>query len=482
MPSPRAHRDLAWLSLMALPALLTLVAWMLSWPMGVAFALATVGAVVSAVLLWRLVLVPRRRVRAELDEQVQSLWRELVPGEPQPAPGEGEPTDQALRSLNRLRSMAGARSQLASMDLSNLRAILDAAATPLLATNAAGEVLVGNVAADEFFARPAGSLVGRSIEELFTQAEVLGLHASALAGKPRQGQVRLQRPDGQRVYQVLTAPVSLRLGDGSPQVGVVLSLRDVTELAQAVQLKTDFVANASHELRTPLSSIKAAVETLSDGAWEDETMRSRLAGMISGNVGRLEDMVRDLLDLSRLESPDAPVTLQSVSLSDIVAGLAEDFAPVCQERRIKLSFEVDPSVERLSTDPKLLTLILKNLIDNAAKFAYEDTTVRVGASPLPGGGAPGVRIQVSDRGVGIPIAQQQRVFERFFQVDPARTGFAHRRGTGLGLAIVKHAVKALGGAISVESLWKKGTTMTVEIPGCVEAQGDSEVGGIVTGA
>jgi two-component system phosphate regulon sensor histidine kinase PhoR len=381
-------------------------------------------------------------------------------------------------SLRRLRAATGGQTRRSETDLANLRAILDSAATPLLATNAAGEVLISNRAAEEFFGRPEGTLAGLAIEELFTQAEVLGLHASALAGRARQGQVRMQAPGvgAPRVYQVFTAPVSLELPSGAG-AGVVVSLRDITELAQAVQLKTDFVANASHELRTPLSSIKGAVETLADGAWEDEAMRTRLTAMISGNVSRLEEMVRDLLDLSRLESAEAPVNLESVSLGEMAAALSEDFNAALKDRRLSLRFEIDPAAERLRTDPRLLELILKNLIDNASKFAYEGTTVRVAARPwAPEGAAegeqaePGVRIEVIDRGVGIPISQQPRVFERFFQVDPSRSGFAHRRGTGLGLAIVKHAVKALGGTIAVESVWKQGTTMTIEIPGCLEPQ------------
>ena len=212
-------------------------------------------------------------------------------------------------------------------------------------------------------------------------------------------------------------------------------------------------------------------------------MRTRLTAMISGNVSRLEEMVRDLLDLSRLESTEAPANPEPVSLGELAAALSDDFGPALKERRLSLRFEIDPGVERLRTDPRLLELILKNLIDNASKFAYEGTTVRVLASPWTperGPGAqdqePGVRIRVIDRGVGIPISQQQRVFERFFQVDPSRSGFAHRRGTGLGLAIVKHAVKALGGTIGLNSVWKQGTTMIIEIPGCLELQGD------VTGA
>jgi signal transduction histidine kinase len=108
--------------------------------------------------------------------------------------------------------------------------------------------------------------------------------------------------------------------------------------------------------------------------------------------------------------------------------------------------------------------VVRNLIDNATKFAYERTAVVVSVERL---GPAGIRIRVSDQGVGIPLGQQQRIFERFYQVDPSRAGFAVRRGTGLGLAIVKHAVKLLGGNIGVESVWKQGTTMTVELQNCL---------------
>jgi signal transduction histidine kinase len=240
----------------------------------------------------------------------------------------------------------------------------------------------------------------------------------------------------------------------------MMTLRDVTELAQAIYLKTDFVANASHELRTPLSSIRAATETLADGAWEDAPMRERLTSVIAGNVQRLEEMVRDLLDLSRLDSPDAPVAREEVSLVELAEAMRETFTGVCAERKLTLETRLGAGLDVIVSDRKLLTTIVRNLIDNATKFAYEQTTVNV---TIERAGSV-VRISVSDQGVGIPLGHQQRIFERFYQVDPSRAGFAVRRGTGLGLAIVKHAVKALGGTIGVESVWKQGTTMTVEVP------------------
>ena len=379
--------------------------------------------------------------------------------DPAAAPG---PDERLAQAFARVVQQASERLRSSAELEATLRGVLDGVPSPVLATDKAGIVLFANQAAAEFFRERPGLLAGRNFEELFTQAEVLSLHAAALQGGVGQGRVRLTGPSGARLYQIFASP-------GAPPLGAIMTMRDVTELATAVQLKTDFVANASHELRTPLSSIRGAVETLEDGAWEDPPMRLRLTRMIASNVTRLEDMVRDLLDLSRLESPEAPVELAPCRLSDVIAALRDTFEPVAAERSVMLTFEIDPRLERLHTDAKLLLLVLRNLIDNAIKFAYEQTEVRVLGELTPAAAArSGARFRVVDQGIGIPYGAQHRVFERFYQVDGSRTGHPQRRGTGLGLAIVKHAVRRLGGAISVESVWKQGTTMTVELPASVD--------------
>ncbi|MBL8762375.1 MAG: PAS domain-containing protein [Phycisphaerae bacterium] len=362
------------------------------------------------------------------------------------------------------------RERLAGANLaaSNLRAVLDADRDPVIATDSAGELIIWNRAAADFFDRPHQALQGRIIDELFTQSEVLGLHAGAVAGHARAAQVRMSRRGAMRVYEVVAAPAALELAGLSTrsratyaEPGVVLTLRDVTELARAVQLKTDFVANASHELRTPLSSIKAAAETLGEMV-DEPPMAARLVLMIAANTTRLEELTRDLLDLSRLETPEASIDLAPVRLAELFESLAPVFETPCKERNLRLVFEASPDASELTSDPRLLSLILKNLIENSTKFAYEGTTIRVVASrPSP---RDGVRLQVIDQGIGIPLNAQDRIFERFYQVDLSRAGGTSRRGTGLGLAIVKHAAKALGGTVSVQSVWKEGTTMSVDLP------------------
>lgn len=371
---------------------------------------------------------------------------------------------------------AGARAWAAESRAATMRSILDAAEEPVLATDSAGAVVLANRAAALFFGRADGEMTGLVIEDLFSQAEILGLHGGALGGARRGAQVRIPRPGGVRVFQVLAAPLALATLEnagthGAPaRPGVVLMLRDVTELSAAVQLKTDFVANASHELRTPLASIRAAAETLAEHS-QDRAMLRRLTAMIASNVTRLEDLTRDLLDLSRLESPEAPVEKGPVRSSEVAEALAEIFEPALAERHIGLHFDFTAEAEHLQTDSRLLTLILKNLIENSTKFAYEGSTIRVVGEALaasPGRSQrPALRLRVIDEGLGIPLSHQARIFERFYQGDPSRSGDSHRRGTGLGLAIVKHSVKNLGGTVSVSSVWKEGTTITVEIPDCV---------------
>jgi two-component system phosphate regulon sensor histidine kinase PhoR len=389
--------------------------------------------------------------------------------------------------------MAGQVKELAKKSR-NLEALIDGLDDPVLATDRDDNVLLANRPMGELLGlgggtgQPGGggaALLGRNVRTLFTRAEVLAMHTSAKAGKTERARVPLVTPTGVRTFQVSAAPVPAAWGDGV--FGVVLALRDVTELAQAIQVRTEFVANASHELRTPVAAIKIAAETLADGAKDDPVMRDRLVAKIADHTQRLEELVRDLMDLSRLETPDLPVHVAPVDLGEIESSLRTLFEPTLRSRRLALQFELDPGLARLATDHKITLLMLRNLVDNATKYAHERTTIRVVGrlAPVPAEPPPApprpptiderlpadapaawVRFEVIDRGVGIPLSQQERVFERFFQADSARTGTgsSSKRGTGLGLAIVKHAARSMGGRIGLESVWQEGTTVWLEWP------------------
>jgi signal transduction histidine kinase len=427
---------------------------------------------------------------------VAPLIRGRTPGDAEPPLGHGSATDLAgLASGVEAAATVVAAERL---DLAMLRAAIDAIAEPVVATTADGVVVIVNHGARRAFSVGL-STRARRMEDLIAHADILALHEAARQGRAVGARVRMVTADGARVFEVTATPVGAPMGVAEPggdvaapepraaprRWGVALSFRDVSDLATAVQARTDFVANASHELRTPLAALRASFDTLRL-AMDDPRMRERALHLAAGNLDRLEDMTRDLLDLSRVESPDAAARAELVDVRILIEEAAAPFEAARAARRVDLSIEVAAGARRARTDPRLLQAILRNLIDNACRFAHEGTTVRVVAEAVGGptrgeatalaGPGPGVaasgapatlRLRVIDRGIGIPLDQQARIFERFYQVDPARTG--KRRGTGLGLSIVKHAARALGGSVDVESVWGEGTTMIVELPGAVVA-------------
>lgn len=358
-----------------------------------------------------------------------------------------------------------------------LVARLNAVDTPVIATDESGRVVSMNHAAEQLFEPGPRRDPGTPLDNLFANAGLLDLHARATRGEACRGRTRITLAGQARIHEVSAIPVEPATpptaeGDTADQParsGVVLTLRDVHELAQTLRLRTDFAANASHELRTPIASIRGAIETLGGHAADDPEMQKRLLGMIESNTARLEEMVDDLLDLSRLESDERPIKTDSFSGGELAETLASMFTGTGAARGVTLELAFDPALAHMRTDRKLLLLVLRNLVDNAIKFAFDNTAVLVTAEAIPAdpGELGGARFRVADRGTGIPLKHQERVFERFFQVDESRTRHDGRRGSGLGLAIVRHALRRLEGSIDVHSVWREGTTMTVEIPGCV---------------
>ncbi len=433
-------------------------------------AAAVFAAGMVALLGARSIERMRARQLADLERHARQL---VAPdgepgGEAQPVPAPraapgGDPVESLRATLEELAAKRSRQLRELAKKSRNLEALINALDEPVLATDDQERVLLCNRAAEELFDAAPGQLLGSPIAALFTHDVVRAMHSAARRGESRRGRVRLTTAAGTRVFQVSAAPVPVAWGEGV--FGAVLLLRDVTELDRAVQVKSDFVANASHELRTPVSAIAGAVETLLEGAAEDPEMSRRLLGMVRTHAARLQEMIRDLLDLSRLESPELDVRIEPVDPGEVVATLRSMFEEVCRTRRLELAVQFAPELAGLRTDRRLLLVVLRNLVENATKFAYEGTRVVVSGKRIEGdGGEARVRFEVIDRGVGIPIELRERVFERYFQVDAARTGGAARRGTGLGLAIVKHAVKALGGEVGVESVWKEGTKVWVELP------------------
>ena len=242
--------------------------------------------------------------------------------------------------------------------------------------------------------------------------------------------------------------------------GRMLVLTDITELARIIRIKTDFVANASHELRTPLSAIRAAVETLLHiDLAEDTAAARRFLETVDRQTRRLEAMVTDLLDLSRLESPMTRFEPQPLSIQKELDELQTRFADRLEAKGIAWeTHALNGAVQTVVTHAHLLRLVLDNLLDNAIKFTESGGHVRVACAAGPGW----LSFEVTDDGCGIPEAEQERVFERFYQIERARSG--EQRGTGLGLAIVRHAAAAMNGTVTLKSKPGEGTRVTIRVP------------------
>ncbi|MCC7376444.1 MAG: hypothetical protein IT581_17425 [Verrucomicrobiales bacterium] len=248
---------------------------------------------------------------------------------------------------------------------------------------------------------------------------------------------------------------------GEPNPGVILVFHEVTRLKELEATRRDFVANVSHELRTPLSLIKGFVETLIDGARQDPEVCLRFLQTIEKHSNRLTFLIEDLLTISQLESGSVVLNCQSGEVAPLVDKVLEDLSARAAARGIRLHNEV-PSHLPVGADFDRLQQVFFNLVDNAIKYGKEGGKVVVGGEPIPGTGDPGVALWVRDDGPGIPREALDRIFERFFRVDAARS--REQGGTGLGLSIVKHIVQAHGGEVRAESEMGMGAVFRITLP------------------
>ncbi len=253
---------------------------------------------------------------------------------------------------------------------------------------------------------------------------------------------------------VYGAPVA---GDHGRWLGVVLVMHDVTELVRLEQIRKDFVANVSHELRTPITSIKGFSETLLDGAYKDEKMLLSFLDIMYQESNRLQMLIQDLLELSKIEQHGFSVDIMPTSLKDVLIRAVDVTSPKLDEKEMQFSVSIDHDVKVLA-DANRLIQIFTNLISNAIMYSPEGTTVTIRIKETDEYGI----VEVEDQGIGIEKSEIARVFERFYRVDRARS--RNSGGTGLGLAIVKHLVEAHNGKIQVTSEVGKGTCIKILLP------------------
>jgi two-component system phosphate regulon sensor histidine kinase PhoR len=377
------------------------------------------------------------------------MGRRLMPG------GIGE-IGTLTSSLNIMAdSLSGLLSQLAN-ERGELLAILASMNEGVIATDTRQRVVLVNEKAAELLHFPRDAAQGKPLWELVRNEPILRAAGEVLAGGERR--VFQISPSAGR-YLEIAACVFPSTGKFE---GLVLVAHDTTKSVRYQELRKEFVANVSHELRTPLTVIRGFTETLRDGAINDPVAAPKFLATINKHVDQLQNLVADLLELSKLESsPEMPRRV-SVDLAGVTRRVVDLLMPTAQKKNQALSLEISGHLPRIMGNPDYLERAVSNLIDNAIKYTPENGAVGVAITS----NHESVSIEVQDNGIGIPPADLDRIFERFYRVDRSRS--REMGGTGLGLSIVKHVAQVHGGSVDVRSTPGAGSKFRLKIPLPVE--------------
>ncbi len=415
------------------------------------------------VLAVRLVLSSRRISRSA--KKLEQFSRRISAGDFRPLPMADLRGDlgNLARSLNdaaaNLAGTIGALTEEKNRSAAILRGMVEGVAV----VDAGEHLAFCNEAFSEIVGMSAARAEGRPILEVIRQPEILELVRRALAGEEGlRGEMEVGGVR-RRAFGVTVSPVSPAAPEGTAArpgrpIGAVAVLHEITELRRLEQVRKDFVANVSHELKTPLTSIQGFAETLLSGALDDPKNSRRFVEIIRNHALRLSRLTDDLLKLSRIEAGKLGLDLQPVSLFDLIGGAVEAARPRAERGQLSLSFDCPPDLAPVRGDANLLREVLQNLLDNAIQYTPAGGRIDVSAAETDGFAI----VTVADTGIGVPEAEQARIFERFYRVDAARS--RELGSTGLGLSIVRHIVEAHGGRVGVESAVGLGSKFFFTIP------------------
>ena len=299
----------------------------------------------------------------------------------------------------------------------------------------------------------ASEIEGRALLEVARQSDLLAAIKMALGGQEQVTSEIVVGTVRPRSFAVTAAPVQ-----AASHKGAVLVLHEITELRRLERVRQDFVANVSHEFRTPLTAIQGFAETLLGGALEDPINRRRFVEIIREHAMRLARLTEDLLKLSRIEAGQLKLEFRPVSVVQLIDSCMETAQLKAVPKRLSLSVQLPPELPPVRGDANSLQEVLQNLLDNALQYTPSGGKIEVSALSTDSR----VVVTVADTGIGIPQVEQERIFERFYRVDAARSREAG--GTGLGLSIARHIVEAHGGHLWVESAVGEGSRFHFSVP------------------
>lgn len=333
----------------------------------------------------------------------------------------------------------------------------------VLAANDRNRVIVINRRAKQMLQRTEEETIGR---DLF---DVLGVSPDPqlLEGEGEDGKIliSIRLPEQEEDLQVRVSFMPIHRREKGI-TGTIVVLQDVTQQEKLEQSRREFVANVSHELRTPLTTIKSYLEALEDGAMGDPQLAERFLGVTRNETERMIRLVNDLLQLSRLDSEQFRLKKEWTNVSDMLEEVADRFSFQARRRNLKISLEVAKDVGKVQLDRDQIDQVLDNLVSNSIKYSADGGRIVIAAKQSD---PHMVEISVSDNGIGIPKKDLDRIFDRFYRVDKARS--RSMGGTGLGLSIAREIIKAHGGTIYLESEYNSGTRVAFTLPAYTEESG-----------
>jgi two-component system, OmpR family, phosphate regulon sensor histidine kinase PhoR len=392
-----------------------------------------------------------RRIRGLKEFVVRMAAGDFRPVNATPA---GDSLDELTRALNQTAASLDASIGVLTDERNRSSAILGSMIEGVAVITNDERIVFSNQA----FSRILGledvrEIEGRPLLEVARQSDLLAAIKMALSGQEQVTSEIVVGTVRPRSFAVTAAPVQ-----ASSHKGAVLVLHEITDLRRLERVRQDFVANVSHEFRTPLTAIQGFAETLLAGAIDDPANRRRFVEIIREHSMRLARLTQDLLKLSRIEAGQLKLDFRPVSVSQLIESCVETAQLKAVPRQLALHVNLPDQLPSARGDSNTLQEVLQNLLDNALQYTPAGGKIEVSASCSNGH----VVVTIADTGIGIPQAEQARIFERFYRVDAARSREAG--GTGLGLSIARHIMEAHGGRLWVESAVGEGSRFHFSIP------------------
>lgn len=323
----------------------------------------------------------------------------------------------------------------------------------VIATDQYGKVILLNKRAEELLEMPRELVLGKFLPDVLRIQE----STATFDLSKYNDSILLDFSNDEREY-ILEASFTAIQKDDGPTTGLIAILHDVTEKQKIEQERKEFVANVSHELRTPLTTLKSYLEALEYGAIDDKETAGKFIKVMQNETERMIRLVTDLLQLSKMDSKDFSIQWQFVDFQKYLHETIDRFEMLAEEKKITFVRHIPPYPVLVEMDKDKITQVIDNIVSNALKYAPQNSEITIRLKEEE----EGIRVFISDQGLGIPREQQSKIFDRFYRIDKARA--RKMGGTGLGLAIAKELVQAHGGEIGVDSIYGYGTTIFFTLP------------------